>query len=350
MAPQKKRNLTLKDVALKLGTSTATISNAFNRPDQLSKRKREEILKACQALGFNGPNKAAQILRKGKSDIIAIILADSIEYMVTDPVASTFIEGVAKVLKEHNKHLLLYAGDSDSINDVGDFVDGFICYGAPRNPKLIEEMQVQNKPLVTVDFNLKNIPSVNIDNETAAYDIAKLTLQANDNVAIIGLRLIEANNTCRIYDSLLVDVEHCITHRRLEGYNKALRELGITPRNDFVWHTPENRHKYARQAAQEVLSANPRPDVVLCMSDLIAIELLQCALAANIKVPEQLRITGFDGINEAFRITPSIATICQSSVEKGIKAATLLIEGKDDNLVLPYELKIGQTIASKRIA
>jgi DNA-binding LacI/PurR family transcriptional regulator len=344
MLSSKKRNLTLKDVALKLNTSTATISNAFNRPDQLSVAKREQILQACREFGYDGPNKAAQILRKGKSNIIALILADSIEYMVTDPVASTFIEGVTRVLKEQHKHLLLYAGDSESIKDVVDFVDGFICYGAPRNPLMIDQLELQNKPVVTVDFNLGESPSVNIDNVTAAYEIAKRAVKPADKVAIIGLRLIDANNTCRIYDAPLLDVEHCITHRRLEGYYQALSEVDIEVSGDFIWHTPENKHKYARQAALEVLSSHERPNVILCMSDLIAIEVLQCAREMNIKVPEDLRITGFDGINEAFRVTPNISTVCQSSVEKGVTAANMLINGDDRGLILPYDIKHGGTL------
>lgn len=344
MTEPKKRNLTLKDVALRLNTSTATISNAFNRPDQLSVAKREHILQSCREFGYDGPNKAAQILRKGKSNIIALILADSIEYMVTDPVASSFIEGVTRILKEQHKHLLLYAGDSDSIREIVDFVDGFICYGAPRNNAMIKQVQHQNKPVVTVDFNLGGSPSVNIDNDTAAYEIAKLAVKSGDKVAIIGLRLIEANNTCRVYDALMIDVEHCVTHRRLEGYYNAIKEAGVDISTDYVWHTPENKHKYARQAALEVLNAHQRPDVILCMSDLIAIEVLQCALEMNIKVPEELKITGFDGINEAFRVTPNISTVCQSSVEKGMTAATMLLNGEQKNIVLPYEIKSGGTL------
>ena len=141
----KKTKLTLKDVALQLGVSTATISNAFNRPDQLSKAKREEILSQCQKIGYTGPNKAAQILRKGTSNIVALVLADSISYMVRDPVASKFIQGVSEKLQKHGKHLLLYAGDSETILDVVDFVDGFICYGAPRNSHLISELSTSSK-------------------------------------------------------------------------------------------------------------------------------------------------------------------------------------------------------------
>ena len=193
-----KNKLTLKDVALQLGVSTATISNAFNRPDQLSAARREAILAECEKIGYTGPNKAAQILRKGRSNIVALILADSIAYTVSDPVASTFIKGVSRILQQQGKHLLLYAGDSESILDVVDFVDGFICYGAPRNPKLAEEVVRQTKPAITVDFNIDGLPSINIDNEKAAYEVASQAIANDDHVAILGLRLIDSPSTCRI--------------------------------------------------------------------------------------------------------------------------------------------------------
>lgn len=62
---------------------------------------------------------------------------------------------------------------------------------------------------------------------------------------------------------------------------------------------------------------------------------MQCAREMKIKIPEDLRITGFDGINEAFRVTPNISTVCQSSVEKGVTAANMLINGDEKGLILP---------------
>ena len=86
-----KKVWTLKSIANEIGVSNATVSNAFNRPDQLSKKRREEILASCQKLGYSGPNKAAQSLRSGKFNIVALVLPDSVEYMITDPVASDFV-------------------------------------------------------------------------------------------------------------------------------------------------------------------------------------------------------------------------------------------------------------------
>lgn len=338
------KKLTLKDVAKQLGVSTATISNAFNRPDQLSAAKRAEILEACKEIGYTGPNRAAQILRKGQSNIVALILADSLDYMLTDPVANTFIKGVSRGLRENHKHLLLYAGDSESITDVVDFVDGFICYGAPRNPALSTQLNQQSKPVVTVDFNLEGRPAINIDNSQASYEIAKAALKPGDRVAILGLRLIDSPSTCRIYDSPLLDADSSITHRRLDGYCRALKEADIHVKTDLIWNLPENKGVFAVQAAREVLQSSPRPDVILCMSDIIALELLQCALSMGIDVPSELRITGFDGIEEASRTRPYMATVCQSSVEKGMEAAKLLLSGETKSMSLPYEIKLGETI------
>ncbi|MEW9799481.1 LacI family DNA-binding transcriptional regulator [Alteromonas sp. CYL-A6] len=340
----KKVKLTLKDVAQKLGVSTATISNAFNRPDQLSAAKREEILEACQRIGYHGPNKAAQILRKGQSNIVALVLADSISYTVSDPVASTFIRGVSSVLQEHKKHLLLYAGDSESIQDVVDFVDGFICYGLPRNQKLADELARVTKPVVSVDFDLDTRPSVNINNEEACYELAKQAVAQGDHVAILGLRLIDSPTTCRIYNSPLLDTDSSISHRRLDGYLRAIHEAGLTIENDWIWHIPESDSQFARQAAREVLSSNPRPNTVLCMSDIIALELLQCAMGMGIRVPEELKITGFDGIDEAARTRPYLATVCQSSEQKGRLACEMLLTGNKEHQLLPFEIRLGETV------
>ena len=80
------------------------------------------------------------------------------------------------------------------------------------------------------------------------------------------------------------------------------------------------------------------------MSDIIALELLQCALSMGIEVPGELKITGFDGIEEASRTRPYLSTVCQSSVEKGMQAANLLLSGENQSMSLSYELKLGETI------
>lgn len=339
-----KKVWTLKSIANEIGVSNATVSNAFNRPDQLSKTRREEILASCKKLGYSGPNKAAQSLRSGKFNIVALVLPDSVEYMITDPVASDFVKGVSLVLEKSKVNLLLFSGISDNINSVADFVDGFICYGSPRNPELIEQLRTTAKKVVTADFDIDRKASVGVDNEQAAYEIAKLAINSQeDDVAILGLRLLDSNLTCRVYDLPNEDSQFSIAHQRLNGYNKAIKELNVNLRSDRVWNIPENKHHFALIAAREALTSIPRPNVLLCMSDLIALAAIKEINSMGIKIPEDIRVVGFDGIDEALRATPSITTVHQNNVKKGMKAAELFIERATDSVIIPYHIEHGES-------
>ncbi|MBU2979591.1 LacI family DNA-binding transcriptional regulator [Alteromonas sp. C1M14] len=336
--------LTIKEVASRLNVSTATISNAFNRPDQLSAKKREAILKACEEMGYMGPNKAARSLRRGKSNIVALVLPDSLDYMVSDPVASQFIRGVTQVLKNTPANLLLFSGNNDNVNDIVDFVDGFICYGAPRNPKLLNQLTKIKKTVVTADFNIPTAPSVNIDNTQAAYEVAKIALNATaTKPVILGLRLIDSEITRSIGNTPLIDSEYSISHRRLDGYLKAIHEHGLKMSNTDIWHIPESTQNHAKSAVEQILSHTPLPDTLLCMSDVIALTAMQEALKRGLRVPDDIRIVGFDGIDEASRYHPTLTTVQQFNDKKGALAAQLYLTQEKENRLLPFELVEGNS-------
>jgi len=339
-----KKVWTLKSVAKELGVSNATVSNAFNRPDQLSKNKRIDILESCKKLGYSGPNKAAQSLRKGQFNIVALVLPDSLEYMVTDPVASDFVKGVSSVLEKNKVHLLLFSGISDNINTVADFVDGFICYGRPRNKQLVEQLKQVPKHVVTVDFNIGRDASVNVNNQQASFDIAKHALQNNDDrVAILGLRLLDNDVLCRVYEHHEFEAGQSIAHQRLRGYHQAISDAGVTLGDDRTWNIPESSERFASIAAKEALSSTPRPNVLLCMSDLIALAAMCEALKMGLSIPEDVRIVGFDGIDEGQRFVPKLTTVHQNSEEKGRIAATLFISKEQQTAEIDYQLQLGQS-------
>jgi len=333
---------TLKSIAKELGVSNATVSNAFNRPDQLSEKRREAILKACKELGYFGPNKAAQSLRNGTFNIVALVLPDSVEYMVSDPVASSFMRGVTSVLEKNNINVLLFSGSNNNLTSVVDFVDGFICYGRPRNHALVEQLKKTPKHVVTVDFDINRNASVNVNNEKASYEIAKHVLHdISDKVAILGLRLLDENVLCRVYEHHEFKTGESISHQRLRGYQRALIEANINVADDRIWNIPENSERFANIAAKEVLSASPRPNVIICMSDLIALATMREAIKQGIKIGKDLRIVGFDGIDEAARFVPRLSTIHQNSEEKGVIAANLFISKENKIQEVSYELDIG---------
>ena len=343
------RKLTLKDVAERLSVSTATISNAFNRPDQLSAELRDKILSECEAMGYFGPNAAARSLRTGRTGIVGIVLSDRLSYSVSDPVASQFLKGMAEVFDAHEYNMLLLSSnplEQDAQSRMqASMVDGFIVYGHKPQQCANAPWLLPNKNIITVDGFIAGCTSVNVENYKGARDITAHALRHSpEKIAILGLALIDSNRVCRIQKDELFDEAASISIQRLHGYFDALNEngYGVSPEN--IWNIPENTHKAAYQAAREALMTLNRPQLLLCMSDRIAIAAVQVALQMGLRVPEDLQVVGFDGIPESANLHPSITTVHQQSETKGKIAAELFLglrEAKD--VVLETEIVIRES-------
>ncbi len=317
---------------MELGVSTATVSNAFNRPDQLSPKLRERILSEAKRLGYQGPDARARTLRTGRSRIIAVVLAESLTYSLNDTVANELLSGIAEVLDAHGHTLLLLSGRQNAAQVPGSssMADGFIVYGLMPSLLMIDALpHSDQRPLVAVDFSPAGYPAVQIDNEPASHAIASHALTAPPRrPAVIGLRLPRQPCNGRIGpDQELLPAERTITRLRLRGFQRALAEHGIDPATVPMWNIEENTFDVCAPVIAEILDLpdDERPDLLLCMSDRIALTVLTLAEQRGLRIPEDLRMTGFDGIAEGQYRAPRLTTVRQDSVAKGRLAASMVL-------------------------
>jgi DNA-binding LacI/PurR family transcriptional regulator len=346
------KKLTLKDVAERLEVSTATISNAFNRPDQLSASLRDNILSECEKMGYFGPNAAARSLRTGRTGIVGIVLSDDLSYSLTDPVANQFLKGMAEVFDSNAYNMLLLSSDEveqDAQSRMqSSMVDGFIVYGHKPQQCQNAPWLMPHKNIITVDSFISGTTSVNVENHRGAYIIASHALAHKPKaVAILGLSLIDTDRVCRIREDEMFDRAASISIQRLHGYFEALKEHNLSVPSECIWNIPDNNHRLAYQAAREALTMASRPQLLLCMSDCIAIAAVQAALQMGLRVPEDLQVVGFDGIAESENFHPSITTMHQQTVEKGRVAAEMFLglrEAKD--ILLETELVVRESCPS----
>src|SRR5918999_3377061 len=98
---------TLLDVARAAGVSRTTVSNAFNRPDQLSAELRQRVLATARELGYAGPNPMARMLRTGRAGAIGVVFSERLPYNVTDPASVALLEGIAQVCDQEDAALLI---------------------------------------------------------------------------------------------------------------------------------------------------------------------------------------------------------------------------------------------------
>ncbi|WP_413700957.1 LacI family DNA-binding transcriptional regulator [Psychromonas sp. KJ10-10] len=274
-----KKNLkpTLKNIASQLGVSTATISNAFNKPDQLSAKLRDAILQYCEEVGYLGPSMATRSLRTGKTGAYGIILSDDLSQSLMNPVANQFLSAIAAVFDEQHVNMLLLASDPQNylVNQIDTLADGFIVYGQPKDSRILIRLEKQNKPIVTVDFAYKDYPSINIDNHDATYRIAKYAIEKSQasiiHPVVLGLHLMRDNHSTSIDHNKLFNPLESISRCRLEGYKQALEEANIELTEQSIWQIEPYEERIIKTIIRGIISATEPVNLLLCMSDKIAI-------------------------------------------------------------------------------
>ena len=85
MSHDRGRRPTLDTVALEVGVSRATVSNAYNRPDQLSSSLRDRIIAAAERLGYPGPDPTARSLATQRAGAVAFLLGQGLSSAFSDP-------------------------------------------------------------------------------------------------------------------------------------------------------------------------------------------------------------------------------------------------------------------------
>src|SRR4051812_306252 len=107
------RRPTLDDVATALGVSRATVSNAYNRPDQLSEALREDVLRTAKDLGYAGPNPTARNLARRRAGAIAFMLDTNLSDAFSTPALSITLDAFATEVDSGEYALLLLRGGGE---------------------------------------------------------------------------------------------------------------------------------------------------------------------------------------------------------------------------------------------
>ena len=105
MPKSKPKRATLASLAEELNVSRTTVSNAYNRPDQLSEDLRTRILETAKRLGYPGPDPVARSLRTRRAGAIGLLLTEELAFAVRDPAAAQFLSGLAEACGKHESGL-----------------------------------------------------------------------------------------------------------------------------------------------------------------------------------------------------------------------------------------------------
>jgi DNA-binding LacI/PurR family transcriptional regulator len=319
-------------VAADLGVSTATVSNAFNRPERVSDELRARVLGHARAVGYAGPDPAARQLRRGRSDVVGLVFTDDLAFAIDDPASVGFLSGVAEVCGAAGRNLLLLAGGpptdvlrSSPVSSAA--IDALIVYSVPDSDRHLRAGVERGVPVVVVDQPREQptVDWVGLDDRAAARDLAgHVAGLGHRRIGIICTRLAENRYNGPVSAERRAVATYAVQRERLAGFFEGLLAAGV----DEESVTVEERFLDSRDSGAEALAALllRRPDVtaVCCLADVLALGVMDAAQQRGLRVPADLTVTGFDDIPEAQRV--GLTTVQQPLARKGREAARLVLE------------------------
>jgi DNA-binding LacI/PurR family transcriptional regulator len=333
--------VTLQTIADALGVSRTTVSNAYNRPDQLAPGLREKVLETAKALGYAGPDPAARRLRSGLRGAIGLMFSERLSYAFTDPGAIGFLQGLTEATEAKGYELLLLPGmrgERREVVSVRDAVVGAFCLYcmSDAHPAVAAALE-RRLPVVIVDEpRSPGTFFVGIDDrEGARLAAAHVAELGHRRVALVADRLVDDYGEGLAGPERVAHSNCKVSRERIEGYLAGLDGSDPVP----IYETLANFPECGERAADELLALSPPPTAILCSTDVLALGVIDALRARGLDVPGDVSVTGFDDVPAA--AVAGLTTIHQPLLDKGREAGRLLMEhGTEREVLLPVELVV----------
>lgn len=327
----------IKDIASRAGVSIATVSHAFRNPGRVSDATRQKVLDAAKEVGYS-PNRLAASLRTSRSGNIVVIIPD-----IADAHNAKIIRAIEKVAHSRGYSVLL--GDTQgkqarerefAAMTSSRQADGIILmsHRLPFDRDEHGEPVEKLPPLVSgCEFTgLESIPIVAIDDTQAAIDATNHLIEfGHKDIAVVT-----------------GDMDTPSSRDRLAGFRQAMSKAGLQVQEDLIAYSMYTLRGGEEGAASLLLKKN-RPSAIFCFSDELALGCMYALRKNGFSIPEDISVMGFDGIQVAKYMSPSLTTVAQPTQEIGTSCATILldmIEGKAPSSLkttLPYQLIVRQS-------
>lgn len=355
-SPRSRPTATLASLAAELGISRTTVSNAYNRPDQLSPQLRTRVMEAARRLGYPGPDPVARSLRTRKAGAVGLLLTDQVSYAFRDPAAVAFLEGLTLECDRARVGLLLVPARPDA-EDVGAVsraaVDGFVVYSMPDDDPHLEAALARPVPAVICDQpGLPGADLVGIDDAGAMRQIADHLIElGHRRIGVVCMRLGRAVMDGPVSPTRQQAAHYHVQRNRLAGLAAAFTAAGVAWDRIPVVERFEHSVAAGASGTAEVLSIDPGVTAIIATSDVYALGAIEELTRRHQRVPEDVSVTGFDGVKAA--LDARITTVAQPVVDKGKHAGQLLLDpgrrAQGRKLVLPTTFVPGRTTAPPRI-
>ncbi|SEF78310.1 transcriptional regulator, LacI family [Bryocella elongata] len=309
----------LRDIAKDLNLSTMTISKVLRGQTDVSAETKARVLKRMEELNYR-PNITARSLRTGHTYTVGMVVP-RLEGAFTPLLA----EAISEVFRKEGYSLILASADGDAENEERETdlhlsrqVDALLFCLRDDASDLPQALREPTTPVVLIGHRPARVTSLSIG------------LRENEVGLLAAQHLLERR--CRRI-AYLRGRRTAVADQRSAGFRDAMREAGITLRPEWVMELephigldgePETEFKAARAAVRKLIASSPRPDGIVCSTDLAAAGACIALREAGFSVPEQVQVMGV-GNTPALCEPFGLTSLDLAAAEIGRRAARMAL-------------------------
>lgn len=314
----------MADVARRAGVSTATVSRALSGDRPMSQALRSTVLEAANKLGYR-VNLVGRMLRQRRSSTAGLIVPD-----LDNPFFSSLAQHLSRTFAPSGFDLLVFSADSDldtELRGVQSFID----------------RQVDALILIPCD-EIESEKSITFASQSV------VTIQLDRRVPATGAHFVGCNNQLGmhlIHEHVTQDVDteaqpviyvggdpsSSSGHERLEGFR---RYFG-SERPELIGSFDSG---WGIRVADEILDRGYRAATVVVAADVVALGVLSQLQSRGLRVPDDFRVTGFDGVGVSHLAHPSLTTIRQPVESMARKILEMVTRGLDEGTPAPESVRL----------
>ncbi len=345
MTAAKMKKVNIREVAKVAGMSIASVSRALHHQHSpyLSEGQRAHILKVCDELQYY-PNEHARRMLSRRANTVAIffpsfgIPENSFGSHMLDANFGSCMLGIQSVLAENAIQLMLceasekfLAGKQHLKMIRGKMIDGILSWGITNNDEYVQDLLNEGTPLVMVQNEKSDCNCVKIiaDDYLGMKSVLKRVFDCGHRKIAILNPLESSSTGCE----------------RKRGIDDALAEYGIKP--VFITGGRGYGYEFGRQSAMEIFDNCPDATCIIASNDMAAWGCIEVAMQRKLHIPEDISITGADGLKEPGDVI--VSSFFSPSYEIGRQGAECLLkliagEKNTGRIRLPTIPIIGNTL------
>lgn len=304
--------VTIKELSARCGLSVSTVSKALNDYPDVSEETKALVRAAAQELGYH-PNAIARGLKLGRSFSLGVLYepdAGGFTHSFFSPVLEAF-----KAEAERRGYDITFV-----THDIGRTpmtylehcryrnVDGVCIVCADFERDEVRELVSSELPVVTIDHVFNNRTCIQSDNRQGMADLTR-------HILSMGHRRI----------AYICGQTSAVTTQRKTAFLRTMSEAGLSVPDESLVEACYHDPAATREATLRLLGADPRPTCILMPDDYASLGGREAILSAGLRIPEDISVAGYDGVQLIQLCQPRLTTIWQDTDRIGREAARQLV-------------------------